>query len=157
MSRCTRFRDRLSICKLNDLESRGPKFTWRGPIFHGGQRIYEKLDRAVSNDKWRLLFPEAFVKDLLRVEFSDHHPILITLKEDKHGNYVRPFRFENAWLLNDTYGSMLQDTWSEEISIISNLESVKEGISKWKFDTFDKIRRQKKEIMRRLEGIQKKL
>ncbi|XP_058782174.1 uncharacterized protein LOC131656479 [Vicia villosa] len=110
MSRCTRFRNSLQMCKLTDLEARGPKFTWRGPVFHGGQRIYEKLDRAVSNDEWRLLFPEAFVKVLMRVEFSDHHPIIINLKEDKHVKYHRPFRFENAWLLNETYDSMLHES-----------------------------------------------
>ncbi|XP_058726963.1 uncharacterized protein LOC131598369 [Vicia villosa] len=157
LSRCKKFRDRIIVCSLNDVESRGPRFTWRGPIYHGGQRIYEKLDRALSNDAWRFQFLEAFVKVLVRVEFSDHHPILINLKEEKYECMQKPFRFENAWLLNDSYHDMMQDSWREDIPFNVNLNNVVEGIERWKFDTFDKIKRRKKEITRRLEGTQRKL
>ncbi|MCH80961.1 hypothetical protein A2U01_0001739, partial [Trifolium medium] len=75
--RCNKFRERISACNLLDLGAMGPKFTWRGPIYHGGQRIYERLDRALCNEKWRLSFPDGYVKVLTRVSFSDHHPILI--------------------------------------------------------------------------------
>lgn len=54
-----------------------PKFTWRGPIYHGGQRIYEKLDRVLCNEEWHMDFSESHEKVLTRVAFSDHHPILI--------------------------------------------------------------------------------
>lgn len=54
---CQRMRDIMDVCSVKDMETRGPKFTWRGPIFHGGQIIYEKLDRALSNDNWRIRFP----------------------------------------------------------------------------------------------------
>lgn len=49
--KCASFRNRINMCKLIDLGSIDPKFTWRGPIYHGGQRIYEKLDRAMCNDE----------------------------------------------------------------------------------------------------------
>lgn len=47
----------------------------------GGHRINERLDRALANSDWRLLFPEAIVKDLPRF-YSDHCPILVQCKED---------------------------------------------------------------------------
>lgn len=47
----------------------------------GGIRIYERLDGALRNDEWRVLFPDAQVRVLPRMEFSDHHPIIISLKE----------------------------------------------------------------------------
>ncbi|CAK8537032.1 unnamed protein product [Lathyrus sativus] len=47
--KCNLFRDREDACKLMDLGSSGPKFTWKDPIYNGGQRIYEKLDRAMIN------------------------------------------------------------------------------------------------------------
>ncbi|XP_058751638.1 uncharacterized protein LOC131624735 [Vicia villosa] len=157
LSRCKRFRDRMDTCRVNDVESNDPKFTWRGPIYHGGQRIYEKLDRALSNDDWRIQFPKAYVKFLVRVEFSDHHRILINLKEDNFEHAPNSFRFENVWVLNESYHDMLQKSWTTNIPIRINLNNVVEDIDRWKFDTFDKIKRRKKEIIKRLEGTQKKL
>lgn len=40
--------------------------------------------------------------------------------------------------------------------LVNNLKNVVDGIDKWKFSTFDKIKRQKIEMMTRLEGIQRK-
>ncbi|XP_058778740.1 uncharacterized protein LOC131652797 [Vicia villosa] len=156
-SKCKRMRDRTDICKVSDMEAKGPTFTWRSPIFRGGQRIYEKLDRALSNDDWKLMFPDSFVKVLMRVEFSDHHPILICLKEDTRNVYEKKFRFENAWLTNETYDSMLKDSWNTGDSIGNNLKRVVEGIDKWKFANFDKVKDQKRELIRRLEGVQRNL
>lgn len=45
----------------------------------------------------------------MRVEFSDHHPILISLKEDIVNAYEKHFCFENAWFNNETYGTMLKE------------------------------------------------
>lgn len=41
------------------IEAAEPKYTWRGPLFHKGQRIYEKLDRVLSNKEWNMEFPDA--------------------------------------------------------------------------------------------------
>lgn len=71
-----KFKERMDMCHLMDLGAIGSKFTWRGPIYHGGQRIFERLDRALSNGKWRLEFPDGYVKFLASLDFSDHHPIL---------------------------------------------------------------------------------
>ncbi|XP_058775146.1 uncharacterized protein LOC131649401 [Vicia villosa] len=58
------FTDRVNACNLMDMGSHGPKYTWKGPIFHCGQQIYEKLDRGFCSDNWRLEFPDASVKVL---------------------------------------------------------------------------------------------
>jgi exonuclease III len=71
--RCDNFLTRMNQCRLMDCGAIGPKYTWRGPTFHDGERIFERLDRALSNDEWRLGFPNAVVKVLPRVNFSDHH------------------------------------------------------------------------------------
>jgi hypothetical protein len=33
-----------------DADFVGVKYTWQGPVYHGGQHIYERLDRALTND-----------------------------------------------------------------------------------------------------------
>ncbi|XP_058749839.1 uncharacterized protein LOC131622823 [Vicia villosa] len=152
-----RKKEGMNDSMVSNLDSKEPMFTWRGPIFHGGQRIYEKLDRAINNDGWTLHFLEAFVKVLTRVEFFDHHPILINLREDMQNYQKRPFHFESAWLINDTYKNMLQESWDKDHYILHNLRNVVTSIDKWKFETFDQVKRQKNGILRRLNGIQNKL
>lgn len=41
----------MDVCNISDVEAIGSVFTWRGPFFCGVQRIYEKLDHALSNDE----------------------------------------------------------------------------------------------------------
>jgi hypothetical protein len=155
--KCSIFRDRINECSLIDLGAMGAKFTWRGPKFHGGQRIYERLDRALCNSKWSLMFPDGFVKVLTRVAFSDHHPILIAPKGSSHLVAPRQFRFESAWLLEETYTDMMKTSWDSGGSIILNLSNVERVIKDWKYQNIDQILHQKREIMARIGGIQNNL
>ncbi|KAI5391074.1 hypothetical protein KIW84_076078 [Lathyrus oleraceus] len=77
-----------------DLGSSEYKYTRRGPINHGGCRVYERLDRVLGNDQWRLQFPEAQVK------------------------------FESAWVLENSYQAMLQEAWDTNVSFNLNFEEL---------------------------------
>ncbi|CAJ2632310.1 uncharacterized protein LOC123889201 [Trifolium pratense] len=132
LRRCNKFSERINACNLMDMGAMGPKFTWRGPIYHGGQRIYERLDRALCNEKWRTNFPDGSVKVLTRVAFSDHHPLLISPLDDTYIRAPRQFRFESAWLLDNTYQAMLAESWRRELSVPHNLDNVQRGITNWK-------------------------
>lgn len=48
--RCKTFRERINNYKLIDINMIDPKFIWCGPIYHGCQRIYKRLDKALCND-----------------------------------------------------------------------------------------------------------
>jgi hypothetical protein len=152
--KCSIFRDRINVCKLIDIGAMGAKFTWRGPIYNGGQRIYEHLDRAMCNSKWSLSFPDGFVKVLARVDFSDHHPIIISPREAPHLVAPRQFRFESAWLLETTYMDMMGASWNNEESITNNLSNVEREIKEWKYQTFDQVLHQKRKLNARIGGIQ---
>ncbi|XP_058760448.1 uncharacterized protein LOC131633779 [Vicia villosa] len=52
--KCDIFKNRIETCNLFDLGAVGHRFTWKGPIFHGRGRIYERLDRAFANAAWRI-------------------------------------------------------------------------------------------------------
>ncbi|KAL7219061.1 hypothetical protein ACSBR2_012188 [Camellia fascicularis] len=70
-----RFRWRIDNCNLIDLGSIGPRLTWS----NNRQRLantMECLDRAMSNDKWRTLFPEGIVRTLPRT-YLEHSPLVI--------------------------------------------------------------------------------
>lgn len=47
--KCDTFKARTDQCKLIDLRFSGHRFTWGGPIFHGGKIIYERINRDLSN------------------------------------------------------------------------------------------------------------
>ncbi|XP_028116928.1 uncharacterized protein LOC114314661 [Camellia sinensis] len=57
-NRTQRFNERVNNCNLIDLGSVGPRFTWTNNR-QGMANIMERLDRAMSNDQWQALFPEA--------------------------------------------------------------------------------------------------
>lgn len=157
MRKCNRFVERINACKLLDLSGVGSKFTWRGPIYHGGGCIFERLDRALCNDCWRLEFPNAFVRVLTRLDFSDHHPILICPDGIPHSRVPRQFKFESAWLLENSYIDMLGNCWDSNTHISDNLQKVQQEVKEWKFHTLDQISRKKRELMARIGGIQRRL
>ncbi|XP_058774787.1 uncharacterized protein LOC131649058 [Vicia villosa] len=122
--KCKIFRDNMEKCKLLDLVASGPFFTWRGPIYHGGQRIYERLDRAISNEEWRLMYSEAHAKVLPKVDFSDHHPIMTSLMCNKSERGPKPFRFESAWMVDENYNERLRGFWRTDDNLVVNLKRI---------------------------------
>ena len=89
-------RDRINNYNLIELGSKRHGFTCCGPLYLGGHRTYEKPDRAFGNEEWRLKFPDAQVKVLARVDFLDHHPILIMPYYQVNMNAIRLFKFESS-------------------------------------------------------------
>src|SRR4051812_41795604 len=90
-----------------------------------GQRIYEKLDRVLCNENWNLRFPDAQVNVVPRVEFSDHHPLLITTVKNMHNLVPRPFRFESGWLTDNSYKDMINSAWQDNCNVNDNLKRVR--------------------------------
>ena len=70
------FRSVLHNCNLEEVPFSGPKFTWsRGK---GPNMIFERLDRALSNEDWLHRFQDVCEKHLL-VSHSDHCPLLFNV------------------------------------------------------------------------------
>jgi hypothetical protein len=91
------------------------------------------------------------------MDFSDHHPILISPKEAPHPIAPRQFKFESAWLLEKTYNNMMKHSWNHGRSITENLSTVEQEIKSWKFHTIDHVLYKKKEIMARINGVQRRM
>ncbi|MBA0598178.1 hypothetical protein Gorai_007954 [Gossypium raimondii] len=79
-------KDFIEMANLQDLGFRGPDF-----MLHRGD-LYERLDRAISNDTWLKNVPYSFVTHLLRIKLY-HRPLLLSLKLDVNLPKGRPFRF----------------------------------------------------------------
>ncbi|XP_058734058.1 uncharacterized protein LOC131605755 [Vicia villosa] len=137
----------MGACNLQDLGDCGPKFTWMGPNYNGGQRIYERLDIALSNQDWRLRFAEAHVEVLTRVSFSHHHPILTSLSCTHNVRGAKPFRFECAWMVGRNYFDKLKTYWNLNDEINTNMKRIENNVEEWKKCTVNYIQGIKKEIM----------
>jgi hypothetical protein len=104
-----------------------------------------------------MVFPDGVVRVITRLDFSDHHPLLITPKNVPHLMAPRQFRFESAWLMDHTYNEMLSSSWRQDQSVVNNLSNVQNNLKRWKFQSFDQVLRKKKEIMAHIEGIQRNI
>ncbi|CAJ2645466.1 unnamed protein product [Trifolium pratense] len=142
--RCRLFQERVNDCKLLDLGAVGSKFTWRGPIYEDGVHIFERLDRALCNDGWRVQFPNAIVRTLPRVDFSDHHPLLVLLDDMISINNERPFRFESAWQTHDSFQTDLSSWWRQELNFTDNLSKVEDALKEWRINMFGSVKKKRK-------------
>ncbi|XP_058733373.1 uncharacterized protein LOC131604980 [Vicia villosa] len=120
-------------------------------------RILERLDKGLCNERWRIDLPHGYVKVLPRLDFSDHHPLLIFSTDGSHARAAKHFRFESAWLLDDSYNEMLITNWDNDQEIWQNMRHVEKSINDWKFTNFDQVRLFKKELVARIGGIQRRL
>ncbi|XP_048490019.1 uncharacterized protein LOC125491981 [Beta vulgaris subsp. vulgaris] len=64
-------------CDLDDLKSSGYFFTWNNKQ-RGYNRVFSKIDRALSNMAWHEVFPTAEVSFMPEGDF-DHSPALLTV------------------------------------------------------------------------------
>ncbi|CAN1124936.1 hypothetical protein LINPERHAP2_LOCUS2628 [Linum perenne] len=98
------FIDCYSVCGLLESSFFGPKFTWH----RGGTS--EWLDRALTNEEWRVKFLFTKTRHLSRV-YSDHRPILTVSEDIDRVRLPHPFRFVAAWLGHEAFQSTLTDAW----------------------------------------------
>ena len=95
------FRSTLGTCALHPLNYTGDRFTWFKSA-EGGY-IKERIDWAMTNDEWKVLFPNYTLKHL-DYYLSNHRALCLSLDEyvgvlaqntRKRGR----FRFENMWVM----------------------------------------------------------
>ncbi|XP_057760906.1 uncharacterized protein LOC130981327 [Arachis stenosperma] len=123
------FNSWINRCGLIDLEFVGSRFTWRSPIWNGFDRVFKRLDRALSNSPWRTKFHEALVKILPRTNF-DYHPFSITDEGNSTNKDRRPFRFEMMWTMQLDFKPLVEHNWKAEERLPKNVNNLKEKLVK---------------------------
>lgn len=137
-----------------DLGHVGSRFTWRGQKWQGRERVFKRLDKALCNVKRRLIFHEAIVRVLPKVQ-SDHHPLCINLKGMEANPWRKPFRYFVALGLHENFHSLVSQAWNFSSSLNSNLASLSSTLSNWKKNVFGNVFRDKRRLMNRINGIQR--
>jgi hypothetical protein len=146
------FQDCLSQCSLEDLGYTGDKFTWRRG------RLRERLDRAVANGQWNVMFPNAVVINEGATK-SDHRPITVNtdyLAGVQVTNGPRVRRFEARWLEEENVDSVVHSAWERasvgqvEATLMQKTTKVHEELHAWD-------RRELKGPRKRIDLLKKRL
>lgn len=154
-NRAQKFTERINNCNLIDLGSVSPGLTWSNNR-RGLANTMERLDRAMSNDKWRALFPEGTVRTLPRT-YSDHSS-LIVLTQGMHPSNPknRPFRFEAAWLCHPSFSDVVLQSWAHmNTNLVGTISEFTQNVKTWNQEVFGNVFKRKRALLARIEVIQK--
>ncbi|XP_028776957.1 uncharacterized protein LOC114733630 [Neltuma alba] len=150
-----RFNNQINDCHVSDLGFKGPRFTWKGPQNFSGGGLFERLDRALASLNFLNAFPDSIVNVLPCTKFSDHNSLILLLSELPVSKSSKPFRFEAMWLEHETFKDFLIDAWKQSDDLNNTLNDLKDSIIVWNRDVFGFIEKRKRQILARLNGIQK--
>lgn len=122
------FRRLVDENDLMDMGYIGYPFTWNN---HRAWKanIQERLDRGLSNTRWRLLFPQATIHHLLAFR-SDHKPLILHSVPNPPSQ-PKPFRFEEKWIRDPIVGTIIAKAWDRALhqpdinQFMSNLKITK--------------------------------
>ncbi|KAL7187043.1 hypothetical protein ACSBR1_037168 [Camellia fascicularis] len=116
----------------------------------------ERLDRAMSNDRWRALFPEGTVRTLPRT-YLDHSPLVVLTQGMHPSNPLnRPFRCEAAWFCHSNFIDVVQNSWlNRSHNLLEANNSFTDNVKIWNKKVFGNIFKRKRTLLARIEGIQK--
>lgn len=146
-----RFNEVINEVGLIDAGFQGPPFTWlKGSLM-------ERLDQMLINSEWRLRFQLVVVHHLPPLK-SDHRPLLVKFQREPQPNrFRRPFRFNAGWLSHEDFPSFLAKNWDQGEDWSGKMQHLQESLRKWNVDVFGNIFKKKKELLRRLRGIDRSL
>lgn len=68
------------------------------------------------------------IKNKIRSMHVTNAPLLICLNGANNQMITSNFWFESAWLLEESYGSMLNGSWGNSLNILNTLDNVKETL-----------------------------
>ncbi|PKU71795.1 Putative ribonuclease H protein [Dendrobium catenatum] len=74
----------------------------------------QKLDHIIFNNSWISTFQLTHIKNLTRT-LSNLSPLLLSITRNSVYNF-HPFRFQNIWLLDDSFLNSVQSNWKEASS-----------------------------------------
>ncbi|KAL0011105.1 hypothetical protein SO802_006213 [Lithocarpus litseifolius] len=155
VNRSLLFKECLDKCSMIDIGFSGPRFTWTNRR-EVQALIQERIDRVFVNPSWCLLYPEARVVHLTRCH-SDHCPVMLQVlpKVQRRGN--RPFKFQTCWLSDPSYPHVVNQAWRHSDALEEAIKHFKRDAINWNKVQFGNIFARKKNIMARLNGIQRTL
>ncbi|VFQ72081.1 unnamed protein product [Cuscuta campestris] len=104
------FKECMITCGMEEIPSEGSYYTWSNKQGNGN-RIYSRLDRALSNLEWIMKFDEKV--QVIEEGISDHCLLLIrTYMQDRRNV---GFKYCDMWELDNDFKPILQAVWNKDI------------------------------------------
>lgn len=138
-----------------DLGFSGPRYTWTNKR-DINNLILERIDRFFMNPEWCMLHLEAKITHLPRCHF-DHCLVLLETNPGRTASLIRPFRFQEFWLLDTSFPSIISKAWNNSKGLAKSIDSFSKEATLWNKNHFGNIHYKEKRILARLCGIQKAL
>jgi hypothetical protein len=136
------FRQAVLDSGLSDIPVDGYPYTWF-KYLGTPHAVEERLDRALANNGWFGLFPNAKLENLI-APASDHYPIFLECSPVVR-SYTnrRTFRFENAWKIELGFNEFFVDRWnaSGSDSVVTRLDRCAGDLSDWSRTNCNKIKK----------------
>jgi len=136
------FAEMLKICGMEELSSRGDRFTWGGTRWKKYIRCC--LDRCFANNEWSKLFPGAN-QSFLEKRGSDHRPVFVRLRASNDVFRGR-FCFDKRSLFHADVKKEVKMSWKRsnmQGRISEKIRNCRKVLSCWKkrrsFNAKDKI------------------
>lgn len=112
----------------------------------GGTYTRVRLDRALADGEWSMLFPQANLSHKIAAT-SDHNPILLELDGDPPGTNPssKQFRYEVMWEAHDGFQEEIHQHWqgpgaTTVRGLKAKLDSLSKGLRRWDKNTFGNVR-----------------
>ncbi|KAH0776301.1 hypothetical protein KY290_007712 [Solanum tuberosum] len=132
----------INVCNLEDQGFTGSKFTWWNDRT-AEDCIFKRLDRILCNNEVNNIFPKIEVEQLTK-SGSDHSPLLLKCSSSNE-RVVKPFRFLNFWLKEESFKEVVAQNWKAEFEgnpfslFHYKLKKVKRALAQWSKETFGNI------------------
>uniref|UniRef100_A0A803PEE7 RNase H type-1 domain-containing protein n=1 Tax=Cannabis sativa TaxID=3483 RepID=A0A803PEE7_CANSA len=150
----------LNVTGGVELGCTGNFFTWSN-----GRRlpslVKERLDRAICDPGWMILYPKAGVKSLA-IKESDHAPVLLDLLFDRE-RFKTPFRYLDVWSRDESCKVIIKEAWDivvhgiKSFQLVSKLDNTRKSLSKWNRTHFGMCKEKLKALNRLLIEVQQHL
>ena len=147
------FKECLDRCNMIDIGFAGPRFTWTNRR-EVQALIQEKIDRYFVNPSWCVIYPDTRVTHFTQCH-SDHCPMLLEMQSRAHYGRIRPFCFQTGWLLDPSFFPIVHHAWERNSRLIDAINCFTQNAKEWNKNQFGNIFSGKKNLMSRLNGIQR--
>ncbi|KAF7808369.1 putative ribonuclease H protein At1g65750 family [Senna tora] len=123
-----------------------------------GTKNLSVLNNSVKSPvKLKEAFPSSSIQVLPKLK-SDHNPLLLRTKlERSNSPKDKPFRLQLAWATNKDFKKLVDSSWAHNKPWLQGLQDFTSLVKKWNQTEFGNVFLRKKNLIRRLEGIERKL